>query len=319
MNLSGWHDETYGPEGAITNFQGLLEARRKDSDPRTRLILGPWTHGGEDSDRAGDRVFGAQAKLPYANEILRFMDRYVRGIANGIDSEPRVRAFVMGEDVWRAGDTLPLPGTRSLSLYLAAGGRLERAEPAAAGSSAFVSDPDRPVVDPHGTEPGAHDQRALARRGDVVVFETEPLAEALRVIGAVETEIYVSADAPDADVWIHLEDVAEDGTAWNLSSPGTNVQRISERGGAGEPRLLAPGETALVRHPNLRTGNRFARGHRIRVVLSGSFMPHFSRNLQTGESEARSSRSRKATIHIHHEPGHASRILLPVVPDADPR
>jgi putative CocE/NonD family hydrolase len=320
LSLSGWYDEAYGPEGAMTNFRGLLEARSGERDPRARLILGPWVHGGEDAGRSGDRAFGETARLAYADEILRFMDRYVRGIDNGLDTEPRVRAFVMGENVWRSGYTLPLPGTRPLSLYLASKRRLTRESPADADSStAFVSDPARPVVDPYGTKPGAHDYRALAspERKDVAVFETEPLTEPLRVVGEIETQIFLSADAPDADLWVKLEDAAPDGTAWNLSSPGTDVLRASLRDGGGRKRLT-PGEVAVLRHPNLRTGNLFLKGHRVRIVLCGSFMPHFSRNLQTGESETTSSKTRAATLRIHHDAGHPSRIVLPVVPD-EPR
>jgi hypothetical protein len=313
LNISGWYDEAYGPEGAMTNFLGLLEARRGEKDPRARIILGPWVHGGEAEDRSGQRVFGEQARLPYAREIVRFMDRYVRGIENGVEAEPRVRAFVMGENVWRTAQTLPLPGTKPLSLYLAPAGKLLRAEPASApAASAFVSDPEHPVVDTYNAY-GAHDYRALAKRKDVLVFETEPLAQALRVVGAIETEIFLSADAPDADLWVKLEDVAPDGTAWNLSSPGTDVLRVSDREGGGRGGLLSAGQIVPMRLPNLRTGNLFARGHRVRIVLCGSFMPHFSRNLQTGESETRSAKMRKATIRIHHEPAHASRIILPVV------
>ena len=36
LNLSGWHDEAYGPEGALTNFLGLLAERR--GQPFQRLI-----------------------------------------------------------------------------------------------------------------------------------------------------------------------------------------------------------------------------------------------------------------------------------------
>lgn len=319
LNFSGWHDETYGPEGAITNFLGLLAARQGEKDPRTQLILGPWTHGGEDVDHSGDRVFGPSAPIDYAGMILRFMDHYVRGLDNGVDREPRVRAFVMGENAWRTGDTMPLPGTQSRSLYLAAGGKLASGPPAGseASSSTFVSDPAKPVVDPYGSKPGAHDYRALARRKDVLVFETEPLAEPLRVVGPIGVEMQLSADAPDADLWVLLEDVAPDGTAWNLSSPGTDVLRASDREGGPAPKLLAAGEIVTLRLPNLRTGNLFAKGHRVRIVVCGSFMPHFSRNLQTGESEAVSAKSRPATLRIHHDAAHPSRLILPVLADGE--
>ncbi len=318
LNLSGWYDEMYGPEGAMTNFAGLMAARAGEKDPRTRLVLGPWTHGGEDSDRAGDRVFGPAAVIDYPELVLRFMDRYARGLPNGLDREPRVRAFVMGENAWRAADALPLPGTRPMPLYLSPRGRLSPAPPVeAAASSAFTSNPARPVVDPFGWSEGAHDYRELARRPDTLVFETAPLAEGVRAVGAVEVEIFLSSDAPDVDLWAKLEDVAPDGTAWNLSSPGTDVMRVSESEGGAAPRLLEPGEVALLRFPNLRTGNLFAKGHRVRVFLCGSFMPHFSRNLQTGEPESASAKSREASIRIHHEASHPSRIVLPVVPGED--
>jgi predicted acyl esterase len=113
--------------------------------------------------------------------------------------------------------------------------------------------------------------------------------------------------------------VAPDGTAWNLSSPGTDVLRVSDREGGASPKRLLPGEIVAMRLPNLRTGNRFERGHRVRIVLCGSFMPDFSRNLQTGESETRSARLRTAAIRIRHDAEHASRILLPVVADVEGR
>ncbi|HEY2796260.1 MAG TPA: CocE/NonD family hydrolase [Thermoanaerobaculia bacterium] len=324
LGISGWHDEAYGPEGAITNFEGLLAARAGEKDSRTRLILGPWVHGGVSSDHAGERVFGPQARLDYEGEILRFMDRYVRGIGNGLDAEPPVRAFVMGENAWRSGATFPLPGTKPLSLYFAAGGGLLLEAPTTGGSgggepTAFESDPADPVLNAYADKAGAHDYRALAERKDVAVFQTEPLAEPLRVVGPIETEIAVSSDAPDLDLWVKLEDVEPNGTAWNLSSPGTDVLRASWRE-SGKPRKpLAPGEVAVLRLPNLRTGNLFAKGHRIRVILCGSFMPDFSRNLQTGESETSSAKTRKAVIRIHHDAANASRIVLPVVPDVGKR
>ena len=133
-------------------------------------------------------------------------------------------------------------------------------------------------------------------------------------------DFYVlSADAPDADLWVKLQDVTPDGPSWNLSSPGTDVLRVSEREGSGPPRPLREGEIVPMRLPNLRTGNHFGKGHRVRVILMGSFMPHFSRNLQTGESETESKVTRKATIRIHHDAAHRSRIILPVVPDESGR
>jgi len=322
LNVSGWHDEAYGPEGATTNFLGLLAARRAEPDPRAELVLGPWVHGSDaiEEARAGDREFGPAAALDYADLVLDFMDRHLRRKAT--EAPARVRAFVMGEDAWRSGETWPLPGTSERTLYLSAGpgqGPSRLVADAAAvrpGTRAFASNPQTPVEDPFASHPGAHDYRALAQRSDVAVFETEPLAEDLTVLGAARAEIFLSVDAPDADLWLKLQDVAPDGTAWNLMSPGLDVVRASYRDGGPERRLLKPGEPVALRFEHLMTGNRFARGHRLRIVLAGAFQPHFSRNLQTGESEVSSKHSRPARLTIHFDASRPSRLALPVLMSA---
>jgi uncharacterized protein len=326
LNLSGWHDEAYGPEGAVTNFLGLRAARRGQPDPRTRLVLGPWVHGAvmdgaEAQSRSGERSFGAAAVIDYDEMILRFMDRHVRGIDNGVDREPAVRAFVMGENAWRSAEAWPLPGTVERTLFLddiafpGVGSLAWRQIPAKGGFSSFVSDPARPVEDVHAAAYGAHDYRELIERKDVAAFETPPLEEDLRVVGRIRAEIHVSTDdARDADIWLKLFDVAPDGTAFNLMSPGLDVLRASYRDGGRRRQLLRPGRIYALPFENLMTGNLFRKGHRLRLVVCGAFFPHFSRNLQTGALETTSAVSRPGRIYVHQSPHHPSRLVLPVVP-----
>jgi uncharacterized protein len=320
LNISGWHDESYGPEGALTNHLGLLASRRGANDARSFLVLGPWVHGANAIDnrtadaKSGERRFDGKGGLDYNEEILRFMDHYVRGMRNGVERGPRVRVFVMGENVWRTAHTWPLPGTtrQLFSLGRAATGRgtLSQGPPTSAAAWTIVSNPDAPIVDPYDAAYGAHDYRALVQRSDVVVFETEPLPADLRVVGNITVRLHVSVDAPDADLYARLFDVAPDGTAWNLMSPGLEVQRLSERPGAAP---LKPGVPTLVEFPNLLTGNLFKRGHRIRLVVLPSFHSHYARNLHTGKRETDSAERRSARITVHTGPATPSSIDLPVV------
>lgn len=318
LNLSGWHDEAYGPEGALTNFQGLRAARSGAADPQARVVIGPWTHGvgATAVTRSGEREFGPAARIDYDEQVLRFLDRYVRGEDNGLEREPPVRVFVMGADAWREADAWPLPGTREAPLYLRVAGGARRLgfspPPEAASSSAFVSDPERPFVDPAANDAGAHDYRGLASRSDMLSFDSEPLEQDLDVVGPIQARLFVSADAPDVDVWLKLLDVAPDGTAYNLMSPGLDVLRASYRDGGPERKLLEPGAVYELRLPNLVTGNRFRRGHRVRAVVCASFFPYFSRNLQTGDLETSSARARRATLRIHHDRERPSQLVLPV-------
>jgi putative CocE/NonD family hydrolase len=319
LNFSGWYDEAYGPDGATTNFNGLLAARRNEKDPRTRTVIGPWTHGGEEESHAGEREFCPSAAIDYDELILRWMDHYVRGMDNGADHDSRVRIFVMGENVWRDEDAWPLRRARSESFYLASRsadartGSLVQAVPNHSyPDSTFHSDPAQPLTDPYSTY-GAHDYRQLAGRSDTLVFDTEPLQANLEVTGPVRAEIYFSAECRDLDLWVRLLDVAPDGTAFNLMSPGLDVLRASYRNESLQPEYLKSGQIIRLNLDRLLTSNTFLTGHRVRAQISGAFFPHFSRNLQTGASETVTSRSVPCEIHILHGKEHPSRMILPVV------
>jgi len=103
----------------------------------------------------------------------------------------------------------------------------------------------RPVQDPYATLPGAHDYRMLPEHEDVITLETAPLEEELRIVGPIAAHMYVSTDdARDVDIWVKLFDVAPDGTAFNLMSPGLDVLRASYRRARGRPRPRPPGPGA---------------------------------------------------------------------------
>jgi hypothetical protein len=268
------------------------------------------------SRRTGEVDFGPTAAIDYDDEILDFFDRYLKGIDNRYARDEPVRYFVMGENRWYAASQWPPADARFEALYLAGGeARRLTADPpagAASGSSAFVADPDTPVTDPVDAA-GPHDYRLLATRDDLLTFESEPFNQAIRVAGALEAVIFASCDCRDFDLWARVYDVHTDGRVMNLMTPGQDMIRASYREPDAGRQLLQPGRIYEMRLSNLTTANLFARGHRLRVQISASFAPHFSRNLQTGESETASSKSRPATIRIHHDDAHPSRIRLPLL------
>ncbi len=323
LNFSAWYDDNYGPEGATTNFAGLLKARRSQRDPMTQLILGPWVHGVDSTaeTKSGDREFGPTAAIAYDEVVLRWLDHYVRGVDNGVEREKPVHYFVMGENQWRNADSWP-PPAKPISYYL---GRphsqpspeskaktLYNAHGAAEGFSSFLSDPADPVTNPYDSL-GAHDYREFAKRSNVLTFESPPLEHDMEATGPIHAEIFVACDCRDMDLWIGLLDVAPDGTAFNLMSPGLGMVRASYRDVKRGRQLLKPGEIYELRLENLITSNVFLKGHRIRAQISGSFFPDFSRNLQSGELEASSAKMQKATIRVYHDEEHPSRVILPVV------
>ena len=320
LNFSGWYDDNYGPEGATTNFLGLLKARGS-SKPRTGLLLGPWVHGVDETakTRSGEREFGSEAKINYDAVILDWMDHYLRGVDNGIERGKPVRYFVMGDNHWREADTWP-PAAQRTSYYLggpvAGEGKGSLNTKPSADREPFTtlaSDPANPVQNPYANS-GAHDYQALGKRSDVLTFDSAVLDRDTEVSGPIEARIYFSCDSADTDLWVRLLDVAPDGTAFNLMSPGLDVQRASYRDPGRGRQLLTPERVYQLSLDHLITSNVFQKGHRIRVQISATFFPNFSRNLHTGDLESVSSRMKKANLRIYHDTAHPSQIVLPVVP-----
>jgi uncharacterized protein len=320
LNLSAWYDDNYGPEGATTNYAGLLKARSSDQDPQTHLLLGPWVHGVDNTakTKSGEREFGSSAAIDYDDVVLRWMDRYLKGDKNGVEREKPVRYFAMGANQWRESDVWP-PQSQLAPFFFTpakAGDRLgtlaTKVEPQLESFSDFVSDPAMPVVNEYGSS-GAHDYRKLAERADVLTFDSSILEKDTEVTGPIHARMFVSCDCRDLDLWVRLEDVFPDGTAFNLMSAGLDVLRASYRDLARGRQWLEPGKVYELNLNNLITSNVFLKGHRIRVQVSGSFYPNFSRNLQTGKSEVESAEVKKARIRIYNDVQHPSQILLPVV------
>jgi putative CocE/NonD family hydrolase len=316
FNFSGWHDEGYGPVGATRNFAGLRTHAATDAARAPRLTIGPWVHGDpKPSTRTvGDRDFGQAAGLDYDALVLDWCDLHVRGIDRGLRAAAPVRLFVMGSNRWREDTTWPMPSTPR-TLYLRAGGRLSPEAPAAAEApDRYVFDPNDPLEDPHfDAGLGAHDQRAIESRGDVLVFSTPPLDEDLEVIGTIEFRLWVASSAPDTDFYCRLLDVDRDGIVWNLMSPTLEVLRAKYRNGEDDPEYLVPGQPVELVFRLALTANRFLRGHRVRVHVTSSFFPHLDRNPNTGRPSAIESRLVPARQVVFHDAARPSRVILPIV------
>jgi putative CocE/NonD family hydrolase len=129
----------------------------------------------------------------------------------------------------------------------------------------------------------------------------------------ITAEIYLSCDCRDTDLWVKLLDIHPDGSAFNVMSPGLDVQRASYRDPEKGRQLLEPGKIHLLRLDRMTTDNLFRRGHRLRVQISTSFFPHFSRNLHTGELETESGSPQQAEVRVHHDATFPSRVELSVI------
>ncbi|HET9937381.1 MAG TPA: CocE/NonD family hydrolase, partial [Gaiella sp.] len=259
---------------------------------------------------------------------LAFYDRFLKEIDNGWDERPPAELYVLGAGEWRGASEWPLPGTEWTSFHLRQGGGLTRSEPGPDEPvDHYAYDPADPVPTIGGVNsvltmtqgaqtrilPGPHDQRVLEKRDDVLVYTSEPLDRDLEVIGPVEMVLYAASSARDTDFIVRLCDVYPDGRSIFLTE---GIIRARYRGSVeGESvELLEPGEVAEYRIRCYPAANVFRRGHRIRLDVTSSSFPRFSRNLNTGEDVGTGTRMQVAEQTILHTARYPSHVVLPVTP-----
>ena len=236
---------------------------------------------------------------------------------------------------WMDLDAWPPQEMDQIAFYFHGDGSLNPQKPVKKlASTTFTFDPSHPVPTLGGNvsarvKDGAFNQRErpdfvgcrppylpIRARQDVVVFQTEPLAEDFSILGPIEVELYCSSSAPDTDFTVKLVDVyppSEDfpeGFDMNLTD---GIVRMSYRNGREQRDLIVPGETYRVILKLFPTANVFKKGHRIRVDVSSSNFPRWDVNPNTGEPLGKNRRMAEAENTVFHSAMKASRILLPVL------
>jgi uncharacterized protein len=332
LNMGGWYDLFL--KGTLANYVGMKAAGGSEAArTRQRLVIGPWAHGptaGAFPER-GFGVMGGTDAVDITGMQLRWFDHLLTGADNGVETEPPVRLFVMGADVWRDEDDWPLPGTDYVDYHLGGEGRANTSSgdgtlgvdpPTTQTYDAYLYDPRDPTPTVGGgsflpgrsvgANAGPRDQREVETRSDVLCYTTAPLERPLEVTGPVEAVLHVSSSAPDTDVTAKLVDVWPDGRAYNVAD---GILRARYRDSLSEPSPLDPGRVYEVRVDLVATSNRFAAGHRIRLEVSSSNFPRFDRNTNTGGTIATESAEdfQVAVNRVHHGGAHRSRLVLPVV------
>jgi putative CocE/NonD family hydrolase len=218
---------------------------------------------------------------------------------------------------WRNAANWPPPSTPT-QFFFGADGSLKRTAAHTVDALSFQYDPSNPVPTLGGRNlrllAGPCDQRPVESRGDVLLFTSDTLDEAVEVTGKVEATLFVSSDCPDTDFTVKLTDVYPDGRSMLVCD---GIVRTRFRHSFETPKLMEPGDVYELRVDLWSTATVFDRGHRIRVAVSSSNAPRFEPNPNTGEPLAPSSSPRVATNTVHVSAKHRSSILLPIFRDGE--
>lgn len=313
----GWFDPYSGSH--LRSFAGVREGLPN------RVLMGPWSHEEEIETFRGDIDLSAAVTVIRDHELV-FYDRYLKDVENDWEERPPLELFVLGANEWRGEHEWPLARTELTPFYLRQGGALDRDEPRSdEPGDRYAYDPNDPVPTIGGVSsvltmtqgaqtpirPGPLDQRVLEARPDVLVYTSEPLERDVEAIGPLEMVLYAASSAHDTDFIVRLCDVFPDGRSIFLTEGILRARyRNSHEGDSTE--LLEPNEVAEYRIRCYPLANVFKAGHRLRLDVTSSSFPRFSRNLNTGEDVGTGTRIEIARQTVLHTDVYPSHVLLPV-------
>jgi uncharacterized protein len=331
LHIGGWFDLFLG--GTLDNFVTLSRSAASPSARSgQRLIVGPWTHI-DRTGTAGELHFGAQASEQAIRLEQVQLDFLRSAVRQGSELPgPRVRLFVMGDNVWRDEDAWPLARTQWTRWYLHVSGSLLTSAPGEfEPPSHYTYDPRDPVPTVGGPTligavpagglawlPGPRDQREVESRRDVLSFTTAELPEDLEVTGPVSVTLHAATSAADTDFTAKLVDVWPDGRALSVAD---GIVRARYRDGGGPPSPVTPGQIHEYTIDLIATSQVFKAGHRLRVDVASSNFPCFDRNPGNGACAATATEEDFVVAEqtIYHDGDHPSFITLPVIPHSGGR
>jgi putative CocE/NonD family hydrolase len=322
LHLVGWFDRF--AVSTVRNYRGIFERGGTPEARRNqKLIIGPWPHGVPVITACGDQHYGPAGSVDVRALLLRWYGYWLKGIDTGIMDEPRVRLFILGENLWRDEEEWPLARTRFTPYYLHSQGRANTLD----GDGLLSPTPptDEPVdsyrfdpIDPTPSVPGRVarpwgpvDQRPIERRPDVLCYTSPPLARDTEVTGPIVARLWAASSAPDTDWLIKLVDVYPDGYAFRLSE---GMIRARYRESQERPTLLEPGRIYQYTIELAPVGNLFRAGHRIRVEVASASFPQYDRNMNTGQAFGADTVGVSAVQLVYHDADHPSHVELPLVP-----
>ena len=291
----------------------------------SRTIVGNWVHGLPSSATPGPN-------LDELHEMVRFFDRWLKGIENGADAEPAItwfeREYAEPEPFpetlpgrWRAASAYPHPAVERRD-WVFAGGALPLAGglkevPVGAAATTAGEDRDAHGVDRYRHRPTVGTRAALSwgaggppnglardLRPDEAfgpTYTSAPLDDALEILGVPEVLLHLSASSPVATVVVRLTDVAPDGTSAQVSA---GILNLTHRLSHDHPGPLEPGRVETIRVELRPAGYRFLPGHRIRVSVASSAWPVTWPSPYATDFE------------LHRGPATPSGLTLPVIPPA---
>lgn len=279
LHVGGWFDPCR--EQTIRSYNQFKSLHANHS-----LILGPWNHENIFQCMGGTRDAGHADPVlafPLFDRVMNWFEKWSGESSASEALRPGIELYVTGEEQWYRAENWGNWSTKWAKLYLRNDGAMQLGHPPAESMSSFEYDPlhPRPTlggdVFPFGNlEPGPIDQSKIEQRPDTLIFTTEPFSTPVFIAGMLRAVLYVASSAPDTDFTAAVTDVAPNGTSRLLVD---TIARMRFRESNGKSKLIDPGMVYKLDMQIGHVAHLFREGHRLRMAVSSSNFPKFSRNL----------------------------------------
>jgi len=279
----------------------------RDSIPRMlekvkaplKAWIGPWNHNFPNGSDYGPLY-------EWRDQAVRWFDYWLKGRDTGVLQDPRLLVYIQHSHApdsqlkevpgeWRA-DEWPPRGLAPTTYYLQPEHRL-------ATQDRETGRDDLRYVPSIGVEAGfwwgelLTDQRPIDAYS--LVYDSDVLDDDVAILGRPRVTLQAAADAPLANWFVRLSDVAPDGQVTLVTGAGING---AQRNSTAHPEDLVPGKVYPLSIDLHLASWVFPKGHRIRIAVSNALWPMLwptpypmTTSLMMGGSEA-------------------SRVVLPRIP-----
>ncbi len=334
MVVGGLYDaeDTYGA------FQTYKQIEKRNKKNNSILVMGPWFHGGwvrGEGDYFGDIRFGQKTSLDYQKKFeAPFFEYYLKGEGSFNPSEANI--FFTGANEWKNFDQWPPKDVYTSELFLNGNGKITtQADDKTESFVEYVSDPNKPVpfqeglIENRTREYMIADQRFVANRPDVMVFETGVLTSDITMAGPVVADLNVSMTGTDADFIVKIIDVYPDSSsatsAVNEKVVMPNYQMLVRgeilrgkfRNSFSNPEAFKPNEITPVSVVLPDVAHTFKAGHKIMVQIQHTWFPLADRNPNQfmDSYKAKAEDYIKNTHRLYFDKNHPSKIKFETLGD----
>ena len=300
MIVGGWFDaeDLYGPLNTYSTIE-------KSSKNYNTIVMGPWSHGdwarNSEKQIIGNINFGDSISGFYQKNIeANFFRHFLKNNGKGENKLPEAYVFDTGRKEWKTYDAWPPKNTEKQQFYLQPQQKLTK-NAGAVSFEEFISDPKKPVphsedIKQQGLTPRKYmtdDQRFAARRPDVLVFETDVLAEDVTLAGDILAKLQVATTGTDADWIVKVVDVfPNDEPETKEVQPylkmsnyhmmvRSEVMRGRFRNSFVNPQPFVAKEKTPVNVKLQDVFHTFKKGHKIQIQVQSTWFPLIDLNPQT--------------------------------------